>query len=129
MAIVEDDAHSVVAYRLQRGDFHQALAAYRLLLAAAWPCTSALGDSTRRYSAASTKRAPDSKATVKLALSGTAAFRSARAFQRPSRCGFGQFARLGGQHDRHAVADRIGEPRELADQLLLLAIIDAAPSW
>jgi len=34
--------------------------------AAEWPCTSALGDSTRRYSAGSAKRSPLSKLIVNI---------------------------------------------------------------
>ena len=57
---------------------HVALAGNGLALLRAWPCTSALGLLTRRYSAASAKLSPLSKATVRVFLSLAAGFRSAR---------------------------------------------------
>src|SRR5215472_8497150 len=102
-----------------------------------WPCTSADGLSTRRYSAGRRKRLPSSKAT---SSSFSAFFRRSSTGQRvvppaltraPSRRRRG----LGGQlvvaqppclvdqHDRDAVADRVGEPGLLADQLLGFAVI------
>src|SRR6516162_11429781 len=101
------------------------------------PCTSADGLSTRRYSAGRRKRVPSSKAT---SSSFSAFLRRSSTGQRavppaitraPSRRrrGFGrhlvvaQLAGLVDQHDRDAVADRIGEPGLLADQLLGFAVV------
>src|SRR3569833_124734 len=95
---------------------------------APWPRTSALGDSTRRYSAASSKRAPLSKATVSLSCAGL----------RRSSVGHGasplllsaaialfvrQRAGLVGQHYRHAAANGIGKPCGPRDKLLPLTVI------
>src|SRR6185503_17023249 len=95
---------------------------------APWPRTSALGDSTLRYSAASSKRAPLSKATISRSCAGL----------RRSSVGQGasvlllsaaialfvrQRAGFVGQHHRHAAANGIGETRGAGDQLLSLAII------
>src|SRR5262249_38847818 len=101
------------------------------------PCTSADGLSTRRYSAGRENRLPSSKET---SSSFSAFFRRSSTGQRvappvftraPSerRRGFGrhlvvaQPARLVDQHDRDAVADRVGEARLLADQLLSFAVV------
>src|SRR3954449_11308394 len=83
-----------------------------------WPLTSALGLSTLRYSDGRLKRSPESNWTVKirpwsesLSSSGQGSFILA------------ELARLVGQHDRNAVADRIGEARRLGDELLLVPIV------
>src|SRR6516162_1658080 len=111
--------------------------ATRVFCPGPWPCTSADGLSTRRYSAGRRNRLPSSKAT---SSSFSAFFRRSSTGQRvvppaltraPSsgRRGLGrrlvvaQTPRFVDQHDRDAVADRIGEPRLLADQLLGLAVI------
>src|SRR3954451_14133263 len=90
---------------------------------APWPRTSALGDSTRRYSAASSNRSPLSKATVRTLWSG---------FRRNS-VGQGaswaiaflvrKLARFIGQHHRHTAADGISETRRFGHQLLFVAVI------
>src|SRR6516165_4921042 len=101
------------------------------------PCTSADGLSTRRYSAGRRKRLPSSKVT---SSSFSAFLRRSSTGQRvvppvftraPSGLRRGlrrllvvaQPPRLVDQHDRDAVADRIGEPRLLADQLLGFAVV------
>src|SRR6516162_4515320 len=105
------------------------------------PWTSADGLSTRRYSAGRRNRVPSSKAT---SSSFSAFFRRSSTGQRvvppvfirpPSRRrrGLGwllvvaQPPRLIDQHDRDAVADRVGEPRLLADQLLRFAVVAQRP--
>src|SRR5271165_6544193 len=109
----------------------------RILWPGPWPWTSADGLSTRRYSAGRPKLAPSSKLIS----------RRFSAFLSRSSVGHGvvsvplmpvlsgcrqPFAGLFvvaerpcliDQHDRDAVADRVGEPRLLADQLLRLAVV------
>src|SRR5207248_2173075 len=103
-----------------------------------WPCTSADGLSTRRYSAGRLNSLPSSK---RISSRFSAFFRRSSTGQGAAvfkaRCSpladrrqalggdlvFAQGARLIDQHDRDAVADRVGEPRFLADQLLRGAII------
>ena len=53
MAIVEDDAHGIIAHRLQAADLHILLAGDGGGFWPPWPRTSALGDSTRNFSAPS----------------------------------------------------------------------------
>src|SRR5438132_1694214 len=100
------------------------------------PCTSADGLSTRRYSAGRLNRLPSSKAT---SSSFSAFLRRSSTGQRVAPPVFtpalsrrraadrllvvAQLPRLVDQHDRDAVADRIGEPRLLADQLLGFAVV------
>src|SRR6516165_886426 len=101
------------------------------------PCTSADGLSTRRYSAGRRNRLPSSKTT---SSSFSAFFRRSSTGQRVvppvltrarSRRGRGlgrqlvatQPPGLVDQHDRDAVADRIGEPGLLANQLLGFAVV------
>src|SRR5271169_7202730 len=95
------------------------------------PCTSADGLSTRRYSAGRRNPVPSSKVT---SSSFSAFLRRSSTGQRvvppalteaPSRrrglawhLVVAQPPRLVDQHDRDAVADRVGEPRLLANQLL-----------
>src|ERR1700746_293846 len=95
------------------------------------PWTSADGLSTRRYSAGRRNRVPSSKTT---SSSFSAFLRRSSSGQRvvppaftPAPSGRGltrrefvvaQPARLVDQHDRDAVADRVGEPRLLTNQLL-----------
>jgi hypothetical protein len=66
MQIVEDDAHRIIADRMQFHDFHVALAGAVRRSAGEWPCTSALGLRTRRYSAGSSKLWPLSNDTTKV---------------------------------------------------------------
>src|SRR5215472_4003483 len=101
------------------------------------PCTSADGLSTRRYSAGRRKWLPSSKTTSSsfstfFSRSSTGQCVVPSAFTRsPSRRRRGlarhlvvaQPTRLVDQHNRDAVADRIGEPRLLANQLLGLAVV------
>src|SRR5438132_805546 len=101
------------------------------------PCTSADGLSTRRYSAGRRNWLPSSKATsssfsVILRRSSTGQRVVPPAFtQAPSRLRralgrhlvVAQLPRLVDQHDRDPVADRIGEPCLLTDQLLGFAVV------
>src|SRR5882762_6308328 len=107
------------------------------------PCTSADGLSTRRYSAGRLNCRPSSKlmssrfsarlrrnSTGQVAAGVTGAAlgrtRSRRRQLRPALRGdlvVAQRARLVDQHDRDAVADRIGEPGLFADQLLRGAVV------
>src|SRR5207248_6263773 len=107
-----------------------------------WPCTSADGLSTRRYSAGRLNSLPSSK---RISSRFSAFFRRSSTGQGAAvfkaRCSpladrrqalggdlvLAQGARLVDQHDRDAVADRIGEPRLLADQFLRGAIIAQRP--
>src|SRR5258707_6555495 len=106
------------------------------------PCTSADGLSTRRYSAGRLNCLPSSNlissrfsAFFRRSSTGQggAAFKAGRSPLADRRQAFhGDFvitqgARLVDQHDRDAVADRIGEPRLLADQLLRRAVIAQRP--
>ncbi len=59
--IVEDDAHGIVADRLQRDDPDMGAPGVKFFWPGPWPCTSADGLSTRRYSAGRRKRRPSSK--------------------------------------------------------------------
>ena len=70
MAVVEDDAHGVIADGLQARDAHAALAGDGGIFSWPWPFTSALGDCTRRYSAASSMRSLVSKVTLKESFAG-----------------------------------------------------------
>src|SRR5262249_29600724 len=102
-----------------------------------WPCTSAEGLSTRRYSAGRRNRRPLSKpisSTFSACLrrssigqgAGAPAFNEA-SLRRRQALGrdfvVAQPPRLVDQHDGDPVADRIGEPGLVADQLLRLAVI------
>src|SRR5262245_62057978 len=87
----------------------------------AWPFTSALGLSTRRYSAERRKRDPSSKVISRMRPPGL----------RRISCGQGsadsvviQLPGFFDQHDGDAVADRVGEARGAGDQLLALGVID-----
>src|SRR5215470_11455940 len=92
------------------------------------PCTSADGLSTRRYSAGRLNFLPLSKLTssrfsarFRRSSTGQGASAIALGYRRqPLRVAFvvAHGARLVDQHDRDAVADRIGEARLLADQFL-----------
>src|SRR5260370_9558469 len=113
----------------------------------ACPCTSAEGLSTRRYSAGRLNWRPSAKlmsgrfaARFRRSSTGQgaggvteAALGRARSRRRQFRTALrgefvvGQGPRLVDQHDRDAVADRIGEPRLLADQLLRRAVIAQRP--
>src|SRR5438105_12190328 len=102
------------------------------------PCTSADGLSTRRYSAGRLNSLPSSK---RISSRFSAFFRRSSTGQGAAvlkaRCSpvadrrqalggdlvLPQGARLVDQHDRNAVADRISEPRLVADQLLRRAVI------
>src|SRR5215472_6032747 len=92
------------------------------------PCTSADGLSTRRYSAGRLNLLPLSKVT---SSRFSARFRRNSMGQGASAIALGdrrqalrvmlvvaQCARLVDEHDRDAVADRVGEPLLLADQFL-----------
>ena len=67
MAVVEHDAHGIIADRLEPDDADSLLAGHGDALLRRWPCTSALGDSTRSNSAGSAKLCPSSKVTVRSA--------------------------------------------------------------
>src|SRR4051812_13940543 len=93
---------------------------------APWPRTSALGDSTRRYSARSSNRPPLSKATVRTSRSG---LRRSSVGQGAAASLFGaiaflvrKLARFIGQHHRNPAADGIGQARGPGHQLLFLAV-------
>src|SRR3954469_10427742 len=92
-----------------------------------WPRTSALGDSTRRYSARSSKRAPSSKPTVKTSRSGlrrsSVGHGLAEGLSEGIALFIGQGARFAGKHHRHPAANGIGESSALGNQFLLLAVI------
>src|SRR5690606_14112670 len=109
-----------------------------------WPCTSAEGLSTRRNSAGRVNEAPSSNVTVSVfaarltrssigqgwlsALIAAAVLRPAPPTHRfRDALVLVQGARLVDQHDRNAVADRIGEPRLLADQLLAHTVVAQRP--
>src|SRR6516162_7911271 len=111
--------------------------ATRVFCPGPWPCTSADGLSTRRYSAGRRNRLPSSKAT---SSSFSAFFRRSSTGQRvvppaltrsPSRrrralgrqLVVAQPPCLIDQHDRDTVADRVGEPGLLADQLLGFTVV------
>src|SRR5579875_4144385 len=98
-----------------------------MVLGPPWLRTSALGDSTRRYSARSAKRSPLSKAMVRRSRSGLRRISLGQGLEKGLAEGiaffFAQFPRLAGQHHRHAAADGIGEAGGAADQLLLVAVI------
>src|SRR5580704_9845923 len=94
-----------------------------------WPCTSADGLSTRKYSAGRLNFLPSSNsissrfsARIRRSCTGQGAL-----FTRSSNLRLGFFvvaeaASLVDEHDRDAVADRIGEPGLVADQLLRDAV-------
>src|SRR5271165_4532202 len=101
-----------------------------------WPCTSADGLSTRRYSAGSEKWLPSSNVisrsfSGRLKRSSNGQRTVPPAFTTPSRrrqplgCGFvvPQRACLLDEHDRYPVADRVGEAGLFADQLLCFPIV------
>src|SRR5947209_6207452 len=112
-----------------------------------WPCTSADGLSTRKYSAGRLNWRPSSKVmssrfSARFRRSSTGqgeagVMGAALSFARSRRRQFrpaprGEFvvaqgARLVDQHDRNAIADRISEPRLLADQLLRLTVVAQRP--
>src|SRR5205814_4186523 len=104
---------------------------------APWPCTSAEGLSTLRYSAGRLNFLPSSNAiSSRLAArfkrnsTGQGASAIALGDGRQPLAGdlvLAQGARLVDQHDRDAIADRIGEPGLLADQFLRGAIIAQRP--
>src|ERR1700676_2079738 len=118
-----------------------------------WPCTSAEGLSTRRYSAGRRNRSPSSK-SISSAFSAVFSristgqctvsnppqlFAAAPPMPAPSqrrrwRMALGeralrvaQRAGLVDEHDRNAVADRIGETGLVADQLLRRPVIAQRP--
>src|ERR1700730_120648 len=106
------------------------------------PCTSADGLSTRRYSAGRLNCLPSSKlissrfsAFFRRSSTGQGApvFKTRRSPLGDRRQALGRDlvvapgARLVDQHDRDAVADRISEPRLLADQLPRRAVIAQRP--
>src|SRR5579863_2402804 len=98
-----------------------------MVLGPPWLRTSALGDSTRKYSARSPKHSPLSNAMVRMSRAGLRRISLGQGLDEGSAQGiaffFGQFPRLSRQHHRHAVADGIGEARGAADQFLPLAVI------
>src|SRR6202043_2880996 len=106
------------------------------------PCTSADGLSTRRYSAARLNCLPSSKLISSRFSAffrrsstgqGAAVFKTGRSPLGDRRQALhrdlvvAQGARLVDQHDRDAVADRIGEPGLLANQLPRRAVIAERP--
>src|SRR5690606_16775637 len=109
-----------------------------------WPCTSAEGLSTRRNSAGRVNEAPSSNVTVRVFAArltrssigqGWLSACIAAALLRPAPRAprfrdalvLVQGARLVDQHERNAVADRIGEARLLAEQLLARAVVAQRP--
>src|SRR5262245_27746894 len=94
---------------------------------APWPRTSALGDSTLRYSAASSKRLPSSKAMVSVSRAGLRRISLGQGLERGSAEDIAFFIAQGAcfarQHHRHAVTDGIGEAGSAADQFLSVAVI------
>src|SRR5688572_26957520 len=82
-----------------------------------WPFTSALGLSTRRYSASRSNDSPVSKRMLRMRPC---------CFDKSSR-GQGsaifEFAGFIGKHDGNAVADGIGKARRLGNELLLFRIV------
>src|SRR6516162_3420697 len=105
-----------------------------------WPCTSADGLSTRRYSAGREKWLPSSNAisstfSARLRRSSNGHRAVPPVLTRPSgrrqalgrRLVVTQGARLLDKHDRDPVADRVGEPRLFADQLLGGAVVTQRP--
>src|SRR5579863_3409682 len=98
-----------------------------MVLGPPWLRTSALGDSTRRYSALSLKRSPLSKETVSRSRSGLRRTSLGQELVKDLAEGIALFSRqlagFAGQHHRHAIADGIGQARGAADQLLPLAVI------
>ena len=104
----------------------------------AWPCTSADGLSTRSSSAGSAKLAPSSKSissrrsarfTPDLDRPGPAPLAGHRRGPRAGCTRLVQRPRLLDQHDRDAVADRVGEAGLLADQLVAHRGRSAAAPW
>src|ERR1051325_3376440 len=95
---------------------------------APWPRTSALGDSTRRYSALSSKRSPLSKATVRTSCAGLRRISLGQGLEAGLLAEgialfIAQLPRLAGQHHRHPAPDGIGQPRGARHQLLLLLVV------
>src|SRR5208282_436192 len=113
-----------------------------------WPCTSADGLSTRRYSAGKPNCVPSSKSISRIFSAvfkriSTGQCRVPRCCPRPPviaarsslagachrlSAGLGlrrlvEAARLVDQHNRNAVADRIGEAGLIADELIGLAVV------
>src|SRR6185437_9049000 len=88
-----------------------------------WPCTSALGDSTRRYSAGSEKLSPLSNATCSVVLAASRRSSVGQAVISAIAFGVGKFAGFVRQHDRDAVADRIGKSRLFAHKFLPFAVV------
>src|SRR3954466_11209891 len=95
---------------------------------APWPRTSALGDSTRRYSALSSKRSPLSKAMVRVSCAGLRRISLGQGLEEGLLAEgiaffIAQLPRLAGQHHRHSAADRIGQARGARHQLLFLLVV------
>src|ERR1700761_7863489 len=86
-----------------------------MVLGPPWLRTSALGDSTLRYSARRPKRSPLSKATVSTSRAGLRRISLGQGLDEALAEGiaffFAQLARFPGQHHRHAAPDGIGQGR------------------
>src|SRR5690349_6147617 len=88
-----------------------------------WPRTSALGDSTRRYSARSSNRLPSSNATVSTSRAGLRRISLGQGLPEGIAFFIAEPARFVLQHHRHAAADGIGKARGARHQFLLFAVI------
>src|SRR5215813_3059091 len=92
-----------------------------------WPRTSALGDSTRRYSARSSNREPSSKATVSRSRPGLRRISLGQGLEGPSAAAIAlviaQLPRFARQHHRHAAPDGIGKAGAAGNQFLLVAVV------
>ncbi len=114
VAIVEADAHGIVAHGLQRQDRHVPLAGHDLFLPPRpWPWTSALGDSTRRYSAARTKLSPLSYSTVSVGLPASSTPQLGRPRTRASRLIAHFASRSASVSWRASPASMIGTPARM----------------
>src|SRR3954463_8378746 len=93
---------------------------------APWPRTSALGDSTRKYSAPSSKRSPLSNATLSVSRAGLSLISLGHGLEELSEgiaLFITQLPRLTGQHHRHPAANGIGQARRPRHQFLFVAVI------
>src|ERR1043166_2545005 len=90
---------------------------------APWPRTSALGDSTRRYSAPRSKRSPLSNATLSVSRAGLSLISLGQILSEGISLFIAQLPRLAGQHHRHAAANGIGQARRPRHQFLFVAVI------
>src|SRR5690348_1358471 len=94
---------------------------------APWPRTSALGDSTRKYSAPRSKRSPLSNATLSVSRAGLSWISLGHGLEEGLSEGIAffvtQLPRLAGQHHRHTAANGIGQARSPRHQFLFVVVI------